>query len=338
MNISIYFILAVIFILSFLLSPFTIWYSKKLSMMDIANHRSSHEGITPRGGGIIFIIIFYSEILVYSLFEAGFDLALLIILLCALFMGFIGWLDDFKNLSVKTRLGIQFLVVLLSCMFLPQIWPAIPVIVEKTVIILAWMWFINLFNFMDGTDGYAAQEAVFICIGLFILNSSIGIIALILAFSVLGFLRVNYPKAKIFMGSVGSIFLGYILGGLLIYSIAIHSVTIVQAVILTSLFSVDATYTLLKRGLQRKKVWKAHREHWYQRLNITGINHKVIFYIGIAYNLIVVLLLIFNKINYINDFILLVVPLFLLLSIAFYVTKEEIKILEKTKEHDKIIS
>ena len=236
MNISIYFILAGIFILSFLLSPFSIWYSEKLSMMDVANHRSSHEGVTPRGGGVVFIIVFYLGTLIYFLLEGASDLPLFVILLCASAMAIVGWLDDFKELSVKVRFGVQFLVVLISCMFLPVIWPVIPVIVEKAVIVLAWMWFINLFNFMDGTDGYATQESVFICIGLSIFSFSLGYVALILGFSVLGFLRVNYPKAKIFMGDAGSVFLGYVLGGFLILSIAQQNMTIVQAGVLTSLF------------------------------------------------------------------------------------------------------
>ena len=81
----------------------------------------------------------------------------------------------------------------------------------------------------------------------------------------------------------------------------------------------------MKRGLQRKKVWEAHREHWYQRLNIAGMNHKVIFFIGVTYNLIIVLLLMFNKYNFINDFILSVISLILLLAIAFYIKKTELK-------------
>jgi len=317
-----YLILLFILLLAVVLfSPLTIWYSNRLSMIDVANHRSSHEGITPRGGGIIFIIIFYIGVIVYSLIFGIPELALFVILLCSVIMAVVGWLDDFKDLSVKIRFGIQFIVVLISCLFLPRIWPILPIVLEKTIIILAWMWFINLFNFMDGTDGYAVQEAVFICIGLFLLSTSVGFIALILGFSVLGFLRVNYPKAKIFMGDVGSIFLGYILGGLLIYSIADHSISIVQAIILTSLFSVDATYTLLKRGLQRKKVWKAHREHWYQRLNIAGVNHKVIFWIGVVYNLIILTIIYLDKIGVITLYV--EVGITLLILIAIHIKRKE---------------
>ena len=331
MNISACFILVLVFILSYFLSPFTIWYSNKLSMVDIPNDRSSHEVLTPSGGGIVFIIISYLGMLGYFLLNDIPDFKLLVILLGALAIGFVGWLDDFKKLSAKIRFGIQIFIVLISSIFLPVIWTAVPIVAEKAVIILAWVWFINLFNFIDGTDAYAAQEAVFICIGLSVLNFSIGYIALILGLAVLGFLRVNYPKAKIFMGDTGSIFLGYILGGFMILSIAEHKMTIIQAAVLSSLFAVDASYTLIKRGLQGKKVWKAHREHWYQRLNITGARHKVIFYIGITYNLIIMLLLVSNKLELINNFMLLVLALILLLYIALYIKKKEMKISGKKK-------
>ena len=250
-------------------------------------------------------------------------LPVLTVLICGLVMAIVGWLDDFKDLSVKIRFGIQFIVVLISCLFLPRIWPIIPVFIEKTILVLAWMWFINLFNFMDGTDGYAVQEAFFVCLGLFILSASVGNTTLMLAFSVLGFLRVNYSKAKIFMGDVGSIFLGYILGGFLILSITEHSISIVQAIILTSLFSVDATYTLLKRGLQGKKVWKAHREHWYQRLNIAGGNHKVIFWIGVGYNLIILFILYLNKKGFLPAFVEVGICVIILLGISLYIIRKE---------------
>jgi UDP-N-acetylmuramyl pentapeptide phosphotransferase/UDP-N-acetylglucosamine-1-phosphate transferase len=317
-------LLIFVLLMTTLLAPLAVSYAEKLSLMDISNHRSSHIGITPRGGGIVFIIVFFtSSIIYYLLIGKTPNFSLLTVLICALIMAVIGWLDDFADLSVKIRFTVQFLVVLYSCLFIPRIWDAVPVIVEKTTIVFAWMWFINLFNFMDGTDGYATQEAFFICIGLFLLSSSIGIITFLLGVSVLGFLRVNYPKAKIFMGDVGSIFLGYILGGFLIYSIAEHSITIVQAIILTSLFSVDSTYTLIKRGLQKKKIWKAHREHWYQRFNITGASHKAIFWIGVIYNLIILFTLFLGKIGYISAIIEIIISVALLSSFVIYIKRKE---------------
>ena len=292
--------------------------------MDLANHRSSHIGVTPRGGGILFVLVFYvGVILSFWLLAIPYKLPIIVILSLSLVMAACGWLDDFKDLSVCIRFGVQILVVGVSAFFLPRAWMFMPIILEKAIIAFCWLWFINLFNFMDGTDGYAIQEAFFICLGLFILGISIGNIALILGFSVLGFLRVNYPKAKIFMGDVGSIFLGYILGGLIIYSVTLKELSIFQSLMLTSLFLFDATYTLIKRGLQGKKVWKAHREHWYQRLNISGTTHKTIFYIGAIYNLLLLSLLVLNRNAYLEMKYLVIIAVVLLILIALYIKNKE---------------
>lgn len=311
-------------LLSLVLSSLTISYARRLSIVDIANHRSSHAGVTPRGGGISFVLVFYIGGVTSSFLLTGaFTTPLIVILVSSLILAGIGWLDDFKDLSVGVRFGVQIGVVLFSVLFLPRTWGFMPIFIEKTIIAFGWVWFINLFNFMDGTDGYAIQEAFFICLGLFILGISIGNIALILGFSVLGFLRVNYPKAKIFMGDVGSIFLGYILGGLIIYSVTLKELSIFQSVMLTSLFLFDATYTLIKRGLQGKKVWKAHREHWYQRLNISGTTHKTIFYIGAIYNLLLLSLLVLNRNAYLEMKYLVIIAVVLLILIALYIKNKE---------------
>lgn len=317
-------------LLSLILSPLTIPYARMLSIMDKANHRSSHVGVTPRGGGIAFVLVYYVVIICYYFFYSEmFDNFLVVILFGSLIMATCGWLDDFKGLSVGMRFAIQIVTVLISTLYLPRAWIILPIIIEKAIITLAWIWFINLFNFMDGTDGYAVQESFFICLGLFLLGLSTGNIALILSFSVLGFLKVNYPKAKIFMGDVGSVFLGYILGGLIVNSIANNELSITQAIVLTSLFLFDATYTLIKRGLQRKKVWKSHREHWYQRSNIIGASHGTIFYIGVVYNLIVICLLILCRYYKVPEMVL-VVPCLILISIALYIKKKELFVLKKS--------
>lgn len=326
----IYLFFIIILILSIFIAPVTISYARGLSIVDIANHRSSHIGITPRGGGIIFVVVFYIGMIFYYFLDLEtFSTPLVIILTSSMIMAVSGWLDDFKDLSVGIRFSIQIIVVVISSLLLPRAWTFLPVIIEKTIIAFAWLWFINLFNFMDGTDGYAVQEAFFICLGLFILGASLGNITLILGGSVLGFLRVNFPKAKIFMGDVGSIFLGYMLGGLILYSITVKELNFLQAIILTSLFLFDATYTLIKRGVQRKKVWQAHREHWYQRLNISGANHKTIFYVGVIYNLIVICLLILNKLNYMPNIVTVIISCLILIFIAIYIKKREYYLIEK---------
>ena len=225
-----------VLITSILVVPLTIPYAMKLSIMDVENHRSSHVGTTPRGGGIVFVLVFYIGMVFYYFLDSGeFSFPIIVILASSVIMAGIGLLDDFKDLSAALRFIVQIVVVIISVLFLPRGWMFMPILIEKVILAFCWLWFINLFNFMDGTDGYATQEAFFICFGLFILGAFVGVISLILGLSVLGFLRVNYPKARIFMGDVGSIFLGYILGGMILYSITLKELSIIQAVMLASL-------------------------------------------------------------------------------------------------------
>ena len=147
---------------------------------------------------------------------------------------------------------------------------------------------------MDGADAFATQEAIFISLALLLLIGFNALPLIFLIAALLGFLRVNYPKAKIFMGDIGSLFLGYFIGGLLLYYLSQNDITIIDGFIITSLFGFDASYTLLKRLVQKKKLSQAHHEHWYQRLLIAGFSHKALFYIAVCYNVLMLLVLMGN--------------------------------------------
>ena len=280
-----YVILLSTLLCSFLLAPLSISYAKKMSIVDVENERSSHSGVVHRGGGILFIIFFYMGAAIavwqhYIILEP-FIMALLF---SSTLLVITGWFDDYKGLSVRLRFSIQLLAVSLSVFYLPALWPSTPLFIEKIIITLAWIWFINLYNFMDGADGFSTQQGIFICLALLIITNSTNLLLAILMCSLLGFLRVNYPKAKIFMGDIGSLFLGFVLGGLLLLFTAKHWISIIDAFIITSLFGFDATYTLIKRALAKKKVLQAHREHLYQRFLIAGHSHKQLFWLAIIYN------------------------------------------------------
>ena len=256
-----------------------------MSIVDVENERSSHSGVVHRGGGILFIILFYLGAAIanwqnYIILEP-FIMALLF---SSVLLVIIGWIDDYKGLSVKMRFIIQLFAVSLSAYYLPSLWPSMPLFIEKSIIILAWIWFVNLYNFMDGADGFATQQAIFICLALLIITTFNSSLLAILMCCLLGFLRVNYPKAKIFMGDIGSLFLGFVLGGFLLFYTSKNSISVIDALIITSLFSFDATYTLIKRAIGKKKVLQAHREHLYQRFLIASHNHKQLFWLAIIYN------------------------------------------------------
>ena len=288
-----YIIVLLILVLSFLFAPTTLIYAKNMAITDAANERSSHIGVVSRGGGLLFIIFFYIGVLL-TILGGYLNLSsfVWVLLLGAFIMALVGWLDDFKGLSVAVRFFIQFALVVITVYFLPQTWPFLPVILEKCILILAWVWFINLYNFMDGADGFATQQSIFISVAILLPLGFKALLFVLLIASLLGFLRVNYPKAKIFMGDIGSLFLGYFIGGMLLYYLSRHNISIIDGLIMTSLFGFDASYTLLKRLLQKKKLSQAHREHWYQRLLITGFSHKALFYTAICYNLLMLLVLI----------------------------------------------
>lgn len=285
-----------LWILSISLAPVTLWYARKIAMTDVENERSSHQGIALRGGGLLFILVFYIGVIALYLLGLTLPVALWLIILAGFIIAVLSWFDDYKGLSARIRFGVQLLVVISVVWYLPAIDISLPMWLSKVLTIFAWVWFINLFNFMDGADGLAAQQGIFMVIMLSILVASLQSTMLILLIGLLGFLSINYPKAKIFMGDIGSTFLGFILAGYMIYALSMGHLSLLTVIAISSFFAYDATYTLVKRALQRKKVWQAHREHWYQRLLITGYSHQQLFWLAVTYNLVLGLVVYFTPV------------------------------------------
>jgi UDP-N-acetylmuramyl pentapeptide phosphotransferase/UDP-N-acetylglucosamine-1-phosphate transferase len=180
-------------------------------------------------------------------------------------------------LSPAIRLAAQALAVALCLASLPleaRVLPAVPALAERLALGLAWMWFINLFNFMDGIDGLAGSETIAVALGYLLAMTVAGLdgplwqLALIVAAAAAGYLAWNWHPARVFMGDAGSIPLGFLLGWLML-DLALRGHW-TAAVILPLYFAADATLTLAKRGLRRERLWKAHREHFYQRAVLGG--------------------------------------------------------------------
>ena len=152
-------------------------------------------------------------------------------------------------------------------------WLAVPV----TIICLVWM--TNLYNFMDGMDGFAGGMSV---VGFGFLSfiawsaghSFITLLSLLAMTAAAGFLLYNFPPAKIFMGDAGSILLGFLAAALSVMGVHQKQFDLWVPVLVFSPFIVDATVTLLRRLLRGERVWRAHREHYYQRLVLSGWSHK----------------------------------------------------------------
>jgi len=242
------------------------------------NERSLHQAPTPHGGGIgpvAGILLVWLAALIGGWRPA----AEVLILAGALLLAIVSWLDDRYELSPATRLVPQILVVLLSLDLVPlggpvfQFWLPLPL--DRIAAGLAWLWFINLFNFMDGADGLTGSEAAAIGVGIVLVSASTdpatALIGAALAAASLGFLASNWAPARVFMGDVGSIPLGYLIGFLLLRLAAEGEWR--AALILPLYFLADATITLARRAARGEKVWRAHREHFYQRAVLAGLSH-----------------------------------------------------------------
>jgi UDP-N-acetylmuramyl pentapeptide phosphotransferase/UDP-N-acetylglucosamine-1-phosphate transferase len=155
----------------------------------------------------------------------------------------------------------------------------LPPLVDSVAVAFIWLWFINLFNFMDGIDGIAGVQATGIGVGVAVVASAAlapvhMIFGMVAAASALGFLLWNWHPAKLFMGDVGSVGFGYLLGWLLLVLAANGQWT--AAVILPMYFVADATITLVRRALARETLWHAHRDHFYQRAAVAVGNHSTV--------------------------------------------------------------
>jgi UDP-N-acetylmuramyl pentapeptide phosphotransferase/UDP-N-acetylglucosamine-1-phosphate transferase len=181
------------------------------------------------------------------------------------------------------------------------------------------IWFINLYNFLDGIDAYASQEAILVTVGMLIISGS-SFLGLLIA-AVAGFLVWNWPKAKIFMGDVGSTQLGFILIVLGIYFHNSLELNMVNWLILTSLFWFDATYTLFRRWKNKEQLSKAHRKHGYQRLTRAGWSHLKVDIYAIIINLMLIGIVLLNHFYLQQDIMALIVSIGLLFFVNWRVDK-----------------
>ncbi len=268
----------------------------RAAVLDRPNERSSHAAPTPRGGGIALVAAILGAWL--ALIIAGLAAPrLLAVLFGALLIAAVSWLDDLRGLSPPARLVAQLVAVGLGMLALM---PAGPVFqgwltpgLDAVAAALLWLWFVNLFNFMDGIDGLAGSEAAAVAIGL-VLFAGFGVghdpglaaLAAAAAAAALGFLVWNWAPARIFLGDVGSVPLGYLLGFLLL-GVAARGMWKV-ALILPLYFLADATITLLRRLARLERVWQPHRQHFYQCAVRRGLGHAAVVRRVIAADLILI--------------------------------------------------
>ena len=258
-------------------------FLKRRAILDLPNERSSHVEPTPRGGGlaVIPIILFFWIFIAYSPHGEADRTLSLWIGGGALFLGVVSWIDDLRGLSQLTRLIIQYACVSVILSIPGEIQLTFqglaPFWLDQIFTALLWVWFINLFNFMDGIDGISGIEAGAIGLGLAVIafttdqHLDLGLFGLAVAGGGVGFLWWNWRPAKIFLGDVGSIPLGFLLGWLLI-ELARRGMW-VPALILPLYYLADATLTLAIRAVKRQKIFHAHKQHFYQQAVERGHGH-----------------------------------------------------------------
>ncbi|MFV7790558.1 MraY family glycosyltransferase [Aliarcobacter lanthieri] len=295
---------------------------KKLFVASV-NERSSHTIPTPHGGGIALAITWFIG-LFYLYFSNQIDLNLFYALLFGAVISIVSFFDDIYELSPKLRLLVQSIVAIGGLYFLGGfetltfgIFDIQNPIFTNIFAFFLIIWFINLYNFLDGINGYAGSESVFLALAGFILFS--GNHFLVLAVAVLGFLYWNWNKAKIFMGDVGSTLLGYNIAIFTIYYANQEPTNFWIWIILFGIYWFDATLTLIRRKLNKEKLSQAHKKHAYQRLTQSGWSHYKVTNYSIGLNLVLFSIVYFIS----NVFIAFIISLIILgLSMKFVDNKK----------------
>lgn len=282
------------FLVSFLILHF-ILKKKYFYTLDIPNFRSSHQINIPSSGGIVFLI----SGLFISLLSGN-----LMTLACTP-LGIIGYLDDRFNINALGRYFFQILTCALL-MFLSNklIFDSLSHSLITIFTIFIGSALINLINFMDGIDGLVASTMIFIFLPFAILESNY---FFILIASMIAFLNFNRHPAKIFMGDIGSTYLGSILFGIIIsFNSKSHSIL---NLLIASPLLLDSSFCIIRRLLAKENIFKAHKKHIYQRLFQFGLNHSEITLIYIVPTITLTFLFFFGNYLLISLNIILIIVL-----------------------------
>jgi UDP-GlcNAc:undecaprenyl-phosphate/decaprenyl-phosphate GlcNAc-1-phosphate transferase len=278
-------------------------WAARLHLIDVPNQRSSHSRPTPRGGGLVITVftllggsVFYLSgkanlpVQAFVAFAVG-----------ALLVAVVSGLDDLKSLPGRLRLAAHILAALIAMAGMGYIrhvqFPLLGTLdLGWLGILITMLWIVgltNAYNFMDGIDGLAGGQAVigglgWMALGGILAEPFVFVLGLLIASSSMGFLMYNWPPARIFMGDVGSAFLGFTLAvlPLMVIQGTINTTKTsripVTAVALLWCFVFDSSFTFLRRLFQGENVLEAHRSHLYQRLVVSGYRHLTVtlLYIG----------------------------------------------------------
>lgn len=260
-------------------------YALIQGITDIPNHRSSHSTPTPRGGGLAVVTVYLTTLILFFLTRETSLRWFIPLFFGGLLIATIGWIDDKKSISVIFRVLVHciaaiFVTAMVGTELSLYIAPGVHLTSVLALIFAALyiMWMINLYNFMDGIDGIAAAQGVSVALmaALFAFargGHALSLSYLLLSSVLLGFLLLNWHPAKIFMGDIGSGFVGFILATLALWGESSGMLPWMTATILMGVFIVDATFTLLRRTISGQRIFEAHCSHTYQKMVRRGWTH-----------------------------------------------------------------
>jgi Fuc2NAc and GlcNAc transferase len=320
---------------SYLLCRLLIRHGARMGLHDLPNFRSSHQVPKPRGGGTGIVVAFLLVLPLGLPAHAVGGWSVWLPLAAAIMLALVGLADDLRGLGLSARLGAQCLAVAtvlaalgwsagaggesdlgllaivsglpdlvawLSAHTAPWVMMALDFLLLP-LLVLTGLWWINLFNFMDGIDGIAASQALFMLLGAILLRASgsgtdlfaapASAAALLLAGAVAGFLLLNWAPARLFMGDSGSLFLGFSIFALAAHDVTFGDISFWTWLLLGTPFIVDATVTLLRRWTVGQAVTSAHRSHLYQRLSRRWNSHAAVVLVYCLFDIVWVLPLAF---------------------------------------------
>ncbi|MEO5626451.1 MAG: glycosyltransferase family 4 protein [Dokdonella sp.] len=291
-------------VLSASLTSIAIRYALRRSLLDLPGRRRSHDAPTPRGGGVAIVVAMLAGFSTLLLSRSSGSVGYLVVLAPPVIgIALVGWLDDHGGLSTLKRFAMHCVAaawVFAAPLFFFTVFvgegPTDNVglaIFVGLAVTTALVWSINLHNFMDGINGLLTFQALFVfcaLAGLFDWKGAGGSAPLLVcAAACAGFLPFNFPRARVFMGDVGSGVLGFAIAVAVLWQTGMPRVAAASGLVLCSAFVADATCTLLSRMLGGRRWYSAHREHLYQWLVRCGYSHARVVALYMGWNLLIVL-------------------------------------------------
>lgn len=267
----------VAFLMAAVLTPLLAAWARRRNLLDIPNERSSHQVATPRIGGAAFALSLLAALWLAHVGAHSVSPSAWLVVAAACGLALVGLIDDFRPLPALLRLVIQVgISILVAANATPP--AVVPTAVSIAVIALWTTAATNAFNFMDGIDGIGGGQAIaagvgWLLVGRLIGSDDVALLGLLGAAAPAGFLLYNWAPAKVFMGDVGSAFLGFLFAALPAVAGQARLELWVCAVLLLWPFLFDTALTLTQRIYRRENILAAHRSHLYQRLTASGLSH-----------------------------------------------------------------